>query len=133
MASLEKRLYQKLALQIIDLPFEEQTQVLRLWLGNLRECQVSGSKTHCDHLKNLVVLSLRIFKASNSYDTQKAEQWMEAMYQKDLSYRPMKVANAYLTVKRIDRRMEPFYVRLAQNVKRKIYMRMVRGIPKANK
>lgn len=126
-----KKLYQSLALQIIDLPFDEQSQVLRLWLGNLKERQASGSRAHGEHLKNLVLLSLRICKSGNSYDTQKAERWMEGMYKKDLSHRPTRVANAYMTVKRIDRRMEPFFVRLAQNVKRKIYMRMVRGIPKA--
>ena len=128
---MEKRLYLKLAHQVIHLSFEEQTQVLRLWFGNLKERQASGSETHGDHLKNLILLALRICETGNSYNTQKAERWMEAMYKKDLSHRPMKVANAYMTVKRIDRRMEPFYVRLAQNVKRKLYMRMVREIPKA--
>jgi hypothetical protein len=128
---MEKRLYRALALQIINLPLEEQTELLRLWLGNLKERQVSGSRVHGEHLKNLVLLSLRICRSGNSYDTQKAERWMEGMYQKDLSHRPTKVANVYMTVKRIDRRMEPFYVRLAQNVKRKIYMRMIREIPKA--
>jgi hypothetical protein len=128
---MEKRLYRALALQIINLPLEEQTELLRLWLGNLKERQVSGSRVHGEHLKNLVLLSLRICRSGNSYDTQKAERWMEGMYQRDLSLRPTKVANAYMTVKRIDRRMEPFYVRLAQNVKRKIYMRMIREIPKA--
>ena len=130
---MEKRLYQNLALQIINLPLEEQTQLLRLWLGNLKERQASGSRVHGEHLKNLILLSLRICKSGNSYDTQKAELWMEGMYKKDLSHKPMKVANAYMTVKRIDRRMGPFYVRLAQNVKRKIYMRMIREITKDKK
>jgi hypothetical protein len=127
---MEKRLYRRLALQIINLPLEEQTELLRLWLRNLKERQVSGSRVHGEHLKNLVLLSLRIFRSGNSYDTQKAERWMEGMYQKDLSHRPTKVANAYMTVKRIDRRMGPFYVRLAQNVKHKLYMRLVREIPR---
>ncbi len=126
---MEKNLYQNLALQIINLPLEEQTQLLRLWLGNLKERYASGSRAHGEHLKNLVLLSLRVCKSDNSYDTQKAERWMESMYQKDLSRAPTKVANAYMTVKRIDRRMGPLYVRLAQNVKHKLYMRMVREIP----
>ena len=128
---MEKRLYQNLAHQIVNLPLEEQTQLLRLWLGNLKERHVSGSRAHGEHLKSLVLLSLRICRSGNSYDTQKAEQWMESMYKKDLSHRPTKVANAYMAVKRIDRRMAPFYVRLARNVKSKIYMRMVREIPKS--
>ena len=128
---MEKKLHQSLALQIINLPLEKQIQLLRLWFGNLKERQASGSRVHGEHLKNLVLLSLRIYRSSNPYDTQKAERWMEGMYKNDLSHRPTKVANAYMTVKRIDRRMEPFFVRLAQNVKRKIYMRMVREIPKA--
>ena len=128
---MEKRMYQDLALQIINLPLEEQTRLLCLWLENLKERQASGSRVHGEHLETLVLLSLRIWKLRNLYDTQKAERWMEGMYQKDLSYTPMRVAKAYMAVKRIDRRMGPFYVRLAQKVKRKIYMRMVREIPKA--
>ena len=127
---MEKKLYQNLALQIINLPLEEQTHLLRLWLGNLKERYASGSRAHGEHLKSLVLLSLRICKSDNSYDTEKAERWMERMYKNDLSHRPMKVADAYMTVKRIDRRMGPFYVRLAQKVKRKIYMRTVREIPR---
>ena len=128
---MKNRLCQTLAHQIINLPLGEQTQLIRLWLGNLKERQTSGSQLHGEHLKNLVLLSLRICRSGNSYDTQKAERWMEGMYKKDLSYKPMKVANAYMTVKRIDRRMGPFYVRLARNVKSKVYMRMIREIPKA--
>ncbi len=127
---MKKNLYQSLALQIIDLPFGEQAQVLRLWLGNLKERQASGSGAHGEHLRRLVLLCFRISKSGNSYDTQKAERWMEGMYRKDLSHKPISVANAYMTVKRIDRRMAPLYVRLAQNVKHKIYMRMVRDNPK---
>lgn len=128
---MEKRLYKNLAVQIMNLPLEEQIQLLRLWLGNLKECHASGSRVHGEHLRSLVLLSLRICKSGNSYDTRKAERWMEGMYKNDLSHRPIKVANAYMMVKRIDRRMEPFYVRLAQNVKHKLYMRMVREIPRA--
>ena len=128
---MEKKLYQNLALQIINLPLAEQSQLLRLWLENLKELHASGSRAHGEHLKSLILLSLRICKSGNSYDTLKAERWMEGMYRKDLSHRPIKLANAYMMVKRIDRRMEPFYVRLAQNVKHKLYMRMVREIPKA--
>jgi hypothetical protein len=127
---MEKKLYQKLAVQVINLPLAEQAQFLRLWLGNLKERHASGSQIHGEHLENLVLLSLRICKSGNSYDTRKAERWMEGMYQKDLSHRPTKVANAYMTVKRIDRRMGAFYVRLAQNVKHKLYMRLVREIPR---
>jgi len=105
---MEKRLYQDLAFQIINLPLEEQTQLLSLWLGNLKERHASGSRVHGEHLKNLVLLSLRICKSGNSYDTRKAEQWMEGMYKNDLSHRPMKVANAYMAVTRIDRRMGRF-------------------------
>ena len=127
---MEKKLYQNLALQIINLPLAEQSQLLRLWLENLKELHASGSRAHGEHLKSLILLSLRICKSGNSYDTRKAERWMESRYKNDLSYRPVKVADAYMTVKRIDRRMGPFYVRLAQKVKRKIYMRMVREIPR---
>ncbi len=128
---MEKKLYQSLAAQIMNLPLEEQVQLLRLWLGNLSERHAAGSRVHGEHLENLVLLALRIRKSGTSYDTRKAARWMEGMYKNDLSYTPVKVANAYLTVKRIDRRMEPFFVRLAQNVKHKLYMRMVREIPRA--
>ena len=128
---MEKRLYKNLAAKIMNLPLEEQAHLLRLWLENLKERHASGSRVHGEHLKALVLLSLRICKSGNSYDTRKAERWMESMYKNDLSYRPIKVANAYMMVKRIDQRMGPFYVRLAQNVKHKLYMRMVREIPRA--
>lgn len=53
------------------------------------------------------------------------ELWMESAFMKNYSKTPTMVANAYAVRAKMDRRMMPLLVRLAQKTKRRLAMRML--------
>ncbi len=112
---------------IPNLSPEDQKFIMRRWITELKERQRTlGGQTHKDRdlVKSLILIALQASEGSKGYDTKRAELWMESMLKKDLSQKPAKVAIAYVLVKRIDRRMIPFFIRVAQKVKNKIGMRL---------
>lgn len=58
---------------------------------------------------------------------QKVENWMEKRLKGDLSLTPLEVAGEYRHFKRIDSRMMPYLIRVAQRIKHRIRMRIKRS------
>ena len=106
------------------------------WITDLKNRQrTAGRDTHKDRdlIKTLILIALQVSEGSKGYDTKRAELWMESMFKKDLSQKPAKVAIAYVMVKRIDRRMIPLFIKVAQRVKNKIGMRISNEVKKLSK
>ena len=121
---------------IPNLSLEDQKFIMHRWFTDLKDRQrAAGRDTHKDRdlIKSLILIALQVSEGGKRYDTKRAELWMESMFQKDLSQKPAKVAVAYVMVKRIDRRMIPFFIKVAQKVKNKISMRVLSEIKKLPK
>lgn len=121
---------------IPNLSPKDQKFIMHRWFTHLKDRQrAAGRDTHKDRdlIKSLILIALQVSEGSKGYDTKKAELWMESMFKKDLSQKPAKVAIAYVMVKRIDRRMIPLFIKVAQKVKNKIGMRVSNDIKKLSK
>ena len=127
---------EEIVLLIPNLSPEDQKFIMHRWITDLKDRQSAvGGQTHRDRdlMKTLILIALRASEGGKGYDAKKAELWMESMFTKDLSQKPAKVALAYVVVKRIDRRMIPFFIKVAQKVKNKIGMRIsneIKRLPK---
>ena len=115
---------------------KDQRFIMHRWITDLRDRQrAAGGRGHKDRdlIKTLILITLQASEGGKDYDAKKAELWMESMFKKDLSQKPAKVAFAYVMVKRINRRMVPFFTKVAQRVKNKINMRISNEVKRLNK
>lgn len=115
---------------------KDQKFIMHRWITDLKNRQRSaGGRTHKDRnlIKTLILVALQVSEGGKGYDAKKAELWMESRFKKDLSQKPAKVALGYVMVKRIDRRMIPFFIKVAQRVKNKISMRISNEVKKLPK
>ena len=127
---------EEIVLLIPNLSPEDQQFIMRRWITDLKERQRAvGGQTHRDRdlIKTLILIALRASEGGKGYDAKKAELWMESMFKKDLSQKPAKVAFAYVMVKRINRRMIPFFTKVAQRVKNRINMRISNEVKRLSK
>jgi hypothetical protein len=121
---------------IPNLSPEDQKFIMHRWITDLknRRKAVGGqAQRDRDLIKALILIALQASEGGKGYDAKKAELWMESMFKKDLSQKPAKVAFAYVMVKRIDRRMVPFFTKVAQRVKNKINIRISNEVKRLSK
>ena len=133
---MSKNSLDAIASLIPNLPPRDQEFIMRRWITDLKNRQRSvGGRAHKDRdlIKTLISIALQVSESGKRYDTKRAELWMESMFQKDLSQKPAKVAVAYVMVKRIDRRMIPLFIKVAQRVKNRIGMRISNEVKRLSK
>ena len=60
------------------------------------------------------------------YDIRSMEIWMETRFEKDINQTPKKIAYMYMYYSKINKKMYPYILRIAQKVKSRVYMRKKR-------
>ncbi len=102
----------KTAHTLIQLPEESQITVMKKWYENSDE----------EKKKKLHYIS---YKSAYPSERTKIENWMEAVFTRNMKLIPKKVAHMCVNYFRIKKNMLPQFISLAQKVKRRIICREI--------
>jgi hypothetical protein len=113
---------QKVFLTISSLKEDDQYRLRGLWLKEMRQ-NMEFFKKICEQTQRESEIALK-----GGFIKPGLELWMETRIKKDPSLTPKRVAYECCYYKRVDRKMMPFLIRLAQRVKRRVVMRKRREL-----
>jgi hypothetical protein len=107
-----KALAKKTGYTLCGLPLPDKKTVMKIVFGNIDEDEKSEL---CELVQKLV------YPAGQK----KIESWMESTFTGNMKLIPVKVAHTCVNVFKIKKRMLPYYISLAQKVKRRVVCREI--------